>query len=149
MTKAQDTDPTRVWVFFYGTFMSTRVLRGYGTECERTTPARLRGYRLTISPRANLTADTSSTAYGGLAFVTQSEIDSLYEGLVDEFSLLYKPRRLVVETLDGKDVEALCYLCDDKRPVPPDPKYVEEMVKCCEELGLPGEYIASVTAFAD
>ncbi len=29
----------KVWVLFYGTFMSARILREYGIECEETIPA--------------------------------------------------------------------------------------------------------------
>ena len=147
MTKAQDTDPARVRVFFYGTFMSTRVLREHGIECDSTVPAVLHGFKLTISSRANLEEDASSKAYGGLADIKESEIDSLYEGLLDESSLVYRPRTVLAETLAGEESEAVCYFCDDMSPGTADPKYVEEMVACCKELGLPDDYIQHVSSF--
>ena len=43
-----------VWVFFYGTFMSTKILQEYGINCAVTIPAELNGYELAIRPRVNL-----------------------------------------------------------------------------------------------
>ncbi|MCH8979653.1 MAG: gamma-glutamylcyclotransferase [Armatimonadetes bacterium] len=97
-----------MWVFFYGTFMSARVLREHGVDCESTVPAVLNGHRLTISPRANLVADPGAVAYGGLALLRDEETDSLYKGLEDDYSLVYKPQSVVTKTFEGDDRAALC-----------------------------------------
>jgi hypothetical protein len=55
-----------VWVFFYGTFMSAKVLRRHGIACEVTYSAKLTGYSLSIRPRVNLTKKTEKNVYGGM-----------------------------------------------------------------------------------
>ena len=138
---------SRVWVFFYGTFMSARVLREHGVDCESTVPAVLNGHRLTISPRANLVADPGAVAYGGLALLRDEETDSLYKGLEDDYSLVYKPQSVVTKTFEGDDRAALCYFCTEMEPVQAEQTYVEEMVSCSEELGLPADHVEHVRSF--
>lgn len=70
---------SKVWVFFYGTFMSAKILRQYGLDCEKSYPAKISGYSLTIRPRVNLLKRSESTSYGGLALVKHSELASLYQ----------------------------------------------------------------------
>ena len=66
----------RTAVFFYGTFMSSRVLKEHGIECDLTLPAKLSGYRLSIRPRVNLHPQPDEAVYGGLAEVTHAELAS-------------------------------------------------------------------------
>ena len=74
-------------VFFYGTFMSARVLRSLGVRCEETVPCALRGYRLEIGVRADLVADPGAVVYGGLADVDDDEVAGLYSRLLESSGL--------------------------------------------------------------
>lgn len=127
--------------------MSARILREHGIDCESTVPAALNGYRLTISPRANLAADPGAVAYGGLALLRDEETDSLYKGLEVDYSLVYRPRSVVTKTLEGNDHVALCYFCSEMEPAQAEQTYIEEMVRCNEELGVPAEHVEHVRSF--
>ena len=44
----------RVWVFFYGTFMSRDVLINHGVTPTNVVPGKLSGFELYIRPRGNI-----------------------------------------------------------------------------------------------
>jgi hypothetical protein len=71
----------KVWVFFYGTFMSARILKEHGICCDKTFSAKLSGYSLSIQPRVNLIKNQEATSFGGLALIEQEELANLYESV--------------------------------------------------------------------
>lgn len=127
----------RTTVFFYGTFMSSRVLKEHGIQCDLTVPAKLSGYRLSIRPRVNLHPQPDADAYGGLAEVTHSELASLYDGLRTTFGINYHPFPVLPELANGRLGPALCYLSFDIPDAPPDPSYVQALAECAKELSAP------------
>ncbi len=136
-----------VWVFFYGTFMSARILREYGVDCEVPIPARLEGYELFIRSRANLRKSESSVAYGSLAQVSHQDLALLYGDLVDTFGITYDPYPVIAELADGSSRPALTYISLDLQDAPPDPEYVGAMARCAAELEAPEAYIDHIKSF--
>lgn len=149
MDSNRDPNPQRVWVFFYGTFMSARILREHGIDCESTTPAALAGYRLEINPRANLLPDLGHICYGGIAHIPKSDLDELYRSLHERFGLDYRPttRMRTATKLTGGDQLVLVYVCEEMSPTPADPAYIDEMLRCCEELALPDSCAQIIESF--
>lgn len=139
----------RTTVFFYGTFMSSRILKEHGIQCDRTLPAKLCGYRLSIRPRVNLHAQADAAAYGGLAEVTHAELASLYDGLRTTFGISYHPFPVLAQLADGSFKPALCYLSSNIPDAPPDPAYVRELAECARELSAPESYIRHIPSFLD
>lgn len=139
----------RTTVFFYGTFMSSRVLKEYGISCDVTVPAKLSGYRLSIRPRVNLHPQPDADAYGGLAEVTHAELASLYDGLRTTFGIHYHPFPVLAQLTNGTFQPALCYLSSDIPDAAPDPAYVRELAECARELSAPESYIRHILSFLD
>lgn len=137
----------KVWVFFYGTFMSAEILQKYGIPCERTIPAKLTGYELTIRPRVNLQKNASFVSYGGIAHITHKEISLLYRELQDAFAITYSPYPVLVELEDEQYKPVLCYISFDIEDEPADPNYVIELAGCASSLGAPAKYIEHITSF--
>ena len=71
-------EPTSVWVFFYGSYMSLDVLREASYTPGRREPARVPGFDIVIRPRANLVHDDRHSVYGILATATHEELARLY-----------------------------------------------------------------------
>lgn len=136
-----------VWIFFYGTFMSAVILRGYGIDCEPTIPAKLNGYELSIRPRVNLKKNESYVSYGGLAHIAHRDIWRLYSDLDDKFAITYYPYPVVAELADGSLKAALCYISFDIEDSLADPDYVNELARCATELEAPEAYIGHIKSF--
>jgi hypothetical protein len=136
-----------VWIFFYGTFMSAKILREYGINCDTTIPARLKCYELSVQPRVNLKKNESGVSYGGLAHISHHEISRLYGELNDTFGITYYPYPVVVELADARQIPALCYISFDIQDSPADPKYIAELARCARELEAPEDYIDHIQSF--
>ena len=68
----------KVWTFFYGSFMNSKVLAEADVHPAQPQMARLDGWELRIAPRATLIPAPDSCVYGILAQLTHPEIDKLY-----------------------------------------------------------------------
>ena len=136
-----------VWVFFYGTFMSAKILREYGINCEATIPAKLNGYELSIRPRVNLKKNESCVSYGGLAHISHQDISRLYSDLNDKFGITYYPYPVIAELADGSLKPALCYISFDIRDSLADPDYVNKLARCATGLEAPEAYIGHIKSF--
>ena len=127
-----------VWVFFYGTFMSAKILREYGIGCEVTIPDKLNGYELSIRPRVNLKENESCVSYGELAHISLQDISRLYS---DINGITYYPYPVIADLADGSLKPALCYRSFDTQDSLADPDYVNELARCATELEAPDAYI--------
>jgi hypothetical protein len=134
-------------VFFYGTFMSARVLNEHGIACDITHPAKLNGYELSIRPRVNLRRNPDGAAYGGVAEITHADIARLYDGLREKFGITYHPFPVQVELFDGSFRPALCYISADIKDAPADPKYVDALAECAVQLQAPESYVQHIRSF--
>jgi hypothetical protein len=139
----------RTTLFFYGTFMSSRVLKEHGIQCDVTVPAKLSGYRLSIRPRVNFHPQPIAAAYGGLAEVNHAELASLYDGPRTTFRINYHPFPVLAQFTNGTFQPALCYLSRDIPDGPPAPAYVRELAECARELSAPESYIWHILSFLD
>ena len=92
-----------VSVLFYGSYMNLSVLREVDLVPARREVARLSGFDVRISPRANLVRSDRDTVYGVLATATHRELARLYAHARDILGETYLPEAVVLpETLDGR-----------------------------------------------
>jgi hypothetical protein len=138
---------TRVWVFFYGTFMSPGVLNEYGVTPGRIVPARLNGFELSIRPRGNLVRSERFCAYGVIADVTHEDLARLYSDLGERFGLKYFPEPVLAETRDGAVRPVLCYIAPHMDDAPATSDYVGQLAEAVRAAGLPEWYAEFVESF--
>jgi hypothetical protein len=136
-----------VWVFFYGTFMSARVLKQHGINCEKTYPAKVPGYSLAIKPRVNLERSAEHNCYGGLALVNHSELTDLYRKVHEMFGQVYYPYPVMAEMDNGLLRQALCFISEEFDCGAPEPDYLNEMTQCANEMNVPVSYIMHIESF--
>jgi hypothetical protein len=138
----------KVDVFFYGTFMNPTVLADLGVMVDKMEPAKVEGFELYIRPRANLTRAEQSSAYGGLAATTHEDLDRLYNSLRKSYGVNYLPEPVLVETLDGQQRPALCYIAPEMRESQAPRELIDRLASCVRGLGLPEWYARHVESFA-
>jgi len=61
---------------------------------------------------------------------------------------LYLPEAVLAQTLDGRWRPALCYICPDMTPRPPDPAYVQRILVPARSYGFPLWYLQRLERFA-
>lgn len=69
---------TKVWTFFYGSYINFEVLKEVDLVPERWEVARLGGFDIRIEPRANLVQSDTDVVYGIAATATHEELTRLY-----------------------------------------------------------------------
>ena len=134
------TEP-KVRVFFYGSYMNVAVLREVDLVPQHLAVARLDGYDIKIAPRANLVPSTERCVYGVLADATHAELARLYAHAKTVLGETYLPHPVLVQSRAGAWLPALCYIAPSMEPAPPDPAYVDRIVRPARELGFPDWYI--------
>src|SRR5262245_44175197 len=131
----------KVRVFFYGSYMNAAVLRETEIAPEHFEVARLDGYDIRIAPRANLVPSEQQCVYGLLAEATHAELHRLYAHARDVLGETYLPHPVLPQTRTGAWLPALCYIASSMVPRPPDPAYVDRIVKPAREFRFPEWYI--------
>ncbi len=147
LRKKKKTIMSKVWVFFYGTFMSSRILKKNGIECEETFPAKICGYSLTIRPRVNLIYCEDSCCYGGLAFVEHGALRHLYQEVHRLYGQMYYPYPVMAELDKDLFRQALCFISEPFDSGTPEPQYINEMIECAKEMDAPNSYIEHIKSF--
>ena len=137
----------RVRIFFYGTFMDSKVLAAHGINSPEVVPARLSGYQLSIRPRVNLSRVDRSCVYGSIASATHDELANLYADLERVFGFRYLPEAVLAEALDGTLRPALCYIAPHMDDDTPEPDFIKQLAACVRGLGLPEWYAVYVESF--
>jgi hypothetical protein len=140
-------DETRVWVFFYGSYMNLEVLRQVNIVPAQWERARLSGFDIVIRPRANLVRSERHSVYGIVATARHEELARLYAHARIVLGEIYLPEAVLAETLDGKWRAALCYLAAAMTPRPADNDYIDRIVGPARELGFPDWYIERLERF--
>jgi hypothetical protein len=140
-------DATRVWVFFYGSFINLDVLGRVDYVPERFEVARLAGFDIQISPLANLVRAEQQCVYGLLATATHDELRRLYDYARDGLGGTYLPEAVLVETLAGTWRPALCYIAAALEPGLPSNEYIDRIVNAARQHGFPPWYVARLEAF--
>lgn len=135
--------PYSPWVFFYGSFINLDVLAGYDVAPVDVEVARLGGFDICIEPLATLIRHEDRYVYGILTRVTHAELDGLYG---QEWVAAYRPEAVLVETLDGRLVPALCYIAPVVGGVA-ESGYIDRIVTPARTLGFPEWYISRIEGF--
>jgi cation transport regulator ChaC len=140
-------EETRVWVFFYGSYMNLDVLRQVNVVPGQYESARLPGFDILIQPRANLVRAERDSVYGILATATHQELERLYAHARDVLGETYSPEAVLTETADGKWRPALCYIAREMEPRPAARDYVDRIVEPAKAFGFPDWYIERLESF--
>ena len=138
---------SRIWTFFYGSYMNLDVLKEVDFIPERWQVARLYGFDILIQPRANLIRSDQHSVYGVVATGTHPELERLYTYAKGVLGEIYLPQAVMVETLEGMWLPSLCYICPKMDPRPAAKDYVDRIIKPARELGFPDWYIARLESF--
>lgn len=138
---------SRLWVFFYGSYMNPEVLKEVGIAPYEWEVAKVYGYDIVIQPRANLLRSDRECVYGILTTATHAELERLYnhaQGLLGE---TYLPEAVLAETMSGAWRPALCYLAPSMEAKPAASDYVERILKPAREHSFPKWYIERLESF--
>lgn len=138
----------RVQVFFYGSYMNTRVLAEVDLKPAKIEPARLLGFQIVIRPLANLKEDAEGVVFGVLADASHAELERLYAHARDVLGGTYLPQAVITHTQDDRLVPALCYVAPEMPERPPAKDYVERIVAAARQFGFPATYIAKLQHFS-
>ncbi|NUM75250.1 gamma-glutamylcyclotransferase [candidate division KSB1 bacterium] len=136
-----------IWTFFYGSYMNFDVLKEVDLMPERWEVAKLYGFDIRIQPRANLIRSDQHCVYGIIATATHEELQRLYAHAQGVLGEVYLPEAVLIETLDGKWLPALCYICPEMQPRPAAEDYLDRIIKPAKALGFPQWYIARLESF--
>jgi cation transport regulator ChaC len=140
-------EETRVWVFFYGSYMNVEVLREVNIVPGEWERARLTGFDIVIRPRANLEPSERHCVYGIVATATHQELARLYAHARDVLGETYLPHAVLTETLDGKLRPALCYIAPRMEPRPAAQDYLGRIIEPAKAFGFPGWYVERLERF--
>ena len=99
------------------------------------------GYRLRIGERATLVRRPGSRAYGVMMDIAQGEATRLY---AEESVADYVPERVIVELMDGTQVEASCYNLPGDKVTGTNRKYAESLLDVATRLGFPDSYLDQI-----
>ena len=133
----------RVDGFFYGLFMDVDILKESLVTAVRPRRAYVDGYSLRIGRRATLVPSEGARSYGMVFALTHRDLDRLYSspGLLD-----YHPEAVLVSTLDGGSLPALCYnLLELPGPNEANANYAARLRETLGKLKFPSEYITSIS----
>jgi hypothetical protein len=128
-------------VFFYGLFMDESLLAGKGVRPAAVSLGFVRGYRLRIGERATLVHDPSGRAYGAMMEITPSEAADLY---AEQSVADYVPEAVIVELLDGCQVEASCYNLPVDNVTVANREYAQSLLMIATRLGFPDSYLDQI-----
>ena len=142
----QKTDK-RIDVFFYGSYINFDVLAEVDFVPESFEVARLSGYEILIQPLANLMASDRHCVYGIVVKATHAELEHLYKHAQHILGGNYLPEAVLIETISGKWIPALCYIDPIAGTEKADKDYVERIVKPAKEYGFPNWYIRKLKKF--
>ena len=134
------------WIFFYGSFMNTEVLKSGGFTLGAFEVARLWGFDVVATPLVTLKGAADSHVYG---IACQSEwliIERLYGARWPYRAggpSQYVPTAvLLTSTSESSRVwPALCYIAPADRPVRPDAAYLNRVVEPARAYGFPQWYV--------
>jgi cation transport regulator ChaC len=139
---------TKVWVFFYGSYINPDVLREAALEPSEWHTATLAGFDLTIAPRANLLRDAAKMVWGILATATHAELARLYDEHAQKvLGETYLPEAVLATDTAGRLRPAMTYIAPSMQPRAADKAYVERIASPAERFGFPAWYVAKIRSF--
>lgn len=128
-------------IFFYGLFMDESFLATKGIEPSDVKLGFVDGYGLRIGKRATLVRRPDSRAYGAMMNIAPSEVTELY---AEESVADYLPEPVIVEFMDGTQVEATCYNLPGDKVIGANKEYAESLLDVATELGFPDSYLDQI-----
>jgi hypothetical protein len=130
-----------VRVFFYGLFMDERLLAKKGIEPSEVSLGFVGGYALRIGERATLVHRPDSHAYGAMMDVAPIEVTELY---AEDSVADYLPETVIVELMDGTQVEAICYILPGDKVTGTNKEYAESLLEVATRLDFPDSYLDQI-----
>ena len=134
-------------VFFYGSYMNFDVLAEVGIAEREYQVAYLSGYRLWISPFANLVSDNAAETFGILTQLTHAELDRLYiDHAKGRLGAIYLPKAVMVHLGDAEPIPARCYISHSVETKHPDPDYIERILAAARKYKFPPTYLNHIVS---
>jgi hypothetical protein len=130
-----------VRVFFYGLFMDQNLLAAKGIESSEARIGFLDGYALRIGERATLVRDPDFCAWGVVMEIAPDKATELY---AEESVADYSPEPVIVELMDGKQVEATCYNLPGDEVIGTNKEYAESLLEVATRLDFPQSYLDQI-----
>ena len=84
-------EESKVWTFFYGSYINLAVLKEVDLVPEQYDVARLSGFGIRIQPLANLVRSDEHSVYGIVATATHDQLGRLYEHAEHVLGAVYLP----------------------------------------------------------
>ena len=135
-------------VFFYGSYINFEVLAEVDIQRRSYLTARLPEYKLMIAPLANLVEDPAHVAFGIVTQLSHAELERLYtEHARNRLGGIYLPEAVLVHTDANKMMAALIYIAHEMQPAPPDPDYVDRILRPAQNYGFPDHYLDHIASF--
>ena len=128
-------------VFFYGLFMDESLLATKGIKPSEVNLGFVDGYGLRIGERATLVRRPDSRAYGAMMDIAPSEATELY---AEESVADYLPEPVIVELMDGTQVEATCYNLPSDKVTGANKEYAESLLDVATRLDFPDSYLDQI-----
>jgi hypothetical protein len=130
-----------VRVFFYGLFMDENLLARKGIKPSEINLGFVDGYGLRIGERATLIRCPDSRAYGAMMDIAPSDATELYS---EESVSGYVPEPVIVELMDGKQVEATCYNLPSDKVTGTNKRYADSLLEIATRLDFPDFYLDQI-----
>jgi hypothetical protein len=99
------------------------------------------GYGLRIGERATLIRCPDSRAYGAMMDIAPSDATELYS---EESVSGYVPEPVIVELMDGKQVEATCYNLPSDKVTGTNKRYADSLLEIATRLDFPDFYLDQI-----
>ena len=133
----------RIDVFFYGLFMDESLLLAKGIKPQHRRLAALENFRLVIGERATLVPSVGETVHGVIFSLSHEELNALY---ADDSVSVYRPEAVIASVANKVRVPALCFNLPTAPPATErNPEYAAKLKDLAERIGLPDEYISTIT----
>ncbi len=135
-------------VFFYGSYINFDVLAEVDINKRHFEVSSVHGYKLTISPLANLKYKRLGTVYGILTQLTHEELHRLYQDHAKEkLGGEYLPEAVIVYQQRGTYTPALCYISHNMKAEKAASAYVKKILEPAKEYGFPAWYLNQIASF--
>jgi len=121
--------------------MDERLLATKGIKPSRTSLGFVDGYRLRIGERATLVRRAGSRAYGAMMNLAPGEVAALY---AEDSVADYLPEPVVVELMDGNQVEATCYNLPADKITGANSAYADSLLEVATRLNFPESYLDQI-----
>jgi hypothetical protein len=121
--------------------MDQELLATKGIEPSAASTGFVDGYGLRIGERATLAGCPGSRAFGVMMDIAPEEAAALY---AEESVADYLPETIVVELMDGTQVEATCYNLPDDMVAGTNAEYAQALLDLATRLGFPDSYLDQI-----